>query len=132
MNRSVLVVALALSGALFATTTVKNSAPFSFPTVVGVKGGQHLQDITEVFAGGYNPAGGRTVTLSWSLPVKAERGSISIFNITGSKIRTFPIGSSRGYVVWDLSGEKRVGNGIYFATLSYGSCKKNLQLVICR
>jgi hypothetical protein len=33
-------------------------------------------------------------------------------------------------VEWDITGSKKVGKGVYFASISYGLSKKNLKLVI--
>jgi hypothetical protein len=122
----------AIGAGIFAETVVKNSAAFSFPTTVGILGGHLLQNKDAVFVGSANLAGRNIITLSWSLPVKAAGGSISIFALSGAKIKSFQISSPQGYINWDISGAGRTGNGIYFATLSYGSIKKNLHLMICR
>ncbi len=123
----------ALTAGLFAETVVKNSAPFSFPTTTGILNGYLLQNKEAVFVGNVNLSGRKIITLSWSLPVKAGGGGIiSIFNLSGAKIKSFQISSPQGYVNWDISGVRRSANGIYFATLSYGSIKKNLKLMFCR
>jgi hypothetical protein len=117
---------------LFAETIVKNSKAFSFPATVGTRGGNVLQSKEAIFAGSANLEGRKIITLSWSLPVKASTGSIAIFTLSGAKIKFFQISSPQGYVNWDVSGAGRTGNGIYFATLSYGSIHKNLKLMFCR
>jgi len=122
----------AVAASIFAETVVKNSAPFSFPSTVGILGGHLLQNKDAIFVSSANLAGKKIITLSWSLPVQAVSGSISIIALSGAKIRTFQISSPQGYVNWDISGTAKVSNGIYFATLSYGSIKKNLKLMLCR
>ncbi len=133
---SVRILGLLLAGALMtgpgAETVVKNSKAFTFPVTVGVRGGNALQHKEAVFAGSANLEGRRTITLSWSLPLKTAFGSISIFSLSGAKIKSFQVTSPQGYVNWDISGTGRSGNGIYLATLSCGSIKKNLKLMFCR
>jgi hypothetical protein len=122
-----------LCSGLLAETVVKNSAAFSFPTtVVGILAGNALQNKESFFVGSASLAGRKTVTLSWSLPVKTARGTITIFSLSGAKIKSFPIATPQGYVTWDIGGMGRVANGLCFATLSCGSIKKNLHLMLCR
>jgi hypothetical protein len=112
-----------------AETVVKSSAPFSFPITVGISGNNLLQSANEIFLYNSHMAGNKTVELSWSLPVMAKTGTISIFTVAGVKVKTFAITSRSGRVVWDLT-QGRIGKGVYCATISYGPSTKNLKLVI--
>jgi hypothetical protein len=110
-------------------TVVKLSAPFSFPAGVGISG-NHLFQNNVLFSCNSQINGKKTVELSWSLPAEAENGSISIFSMTGCKVKTFSISSHVGKVEWNIAGSKKIGKGVYFASISYGPSKKNLKLVI--
>ncbi len=120
----------ALSVGLFAETVVKNSVPFAFPTIVGVAGDHSLQSSKVSFACRTIVAGRSAIEFSWSLPGKAEKGSISVFTIAGSHIKTFSMTSQRGSIRWDISADKKLARGIYIAALSYGIYKQNLKIVL--
>lgn len=111
-------------------TVVKMSAPFSFPATVGVLGGRMFRSSDAMFVCNTRLTGKKIVELSWSLPASAKYGTISIFTVSGSKIKTFSIGSPAGAVEWDITESKKIGKGVYFASISYGMSKKNLKLVI--
>jgi len=111
-------------------TVVKMSAPFSFPATVGVLGGRMFQSSHAIFVCTSRLTGRNIVELSWSLPPSAKYGTISIFTVSGSKIKTFSIGSPSGAVEWDITESKKIGKGVYFASISYGMSKRNLKLVI--
>lgn len=110
-------------------TIVKLSAPFSFPAGVGISESPAFQN-NVLFSRASQLSGKKTIELSWSLPALAKSGSISIFSVTGSKIKTYSIASPAGKVEWDITGSEKVAKGVYFATISYGPSKKNLKLVI--
>jgi len=118
-----------LSVSLFAETVVKNSAPFAFPITVGVRGDHSLQSTKVSFTCRTIFAGRSVIEFSWSLPGKAGKGSISVFTIAGSRIKTFSMASQHGIVRWDISADKKLARGIYIATLSYGIHKQNLKIV---
>jgi hypothetical protein len=59
-----------------------------------------------------------------------KKGSISVYNIAGMKLATFPVSSSEGSVQWKGAADKKAGNGIYFAKLTCGSFKKNLKIAV--
>jgi hypothetical protein len=111
-------------------TITKLSAPFSFPTTVGISGSRSFQTTSAAFVSTIHTNGKKTVELSWSLPATAKNGTISIFSVTGSKVKFFSISSHEGKVEWDITGSKKVGKGVYFASITYGLSKKNLKLVI--
>jgi hypothetical protein len=115
---------------VFAETAVKSSAPFSFPTVVGVawKVSSSGKDLS--FVGHTRFSGRKIVELSWSMPGTMEKGSISIFNLAGATIKTFPVGSREGSVLWDAGSGKKAAKGIYFAKLTCGNYKKNVKIII--
>ena len=119
----------ALAVSLSAETVVKVSAPFAFPIAVGVTGDRSLQSTKVSFTCRTGFAGRSVIEFSWSLPGKAEKGSISVFNIAGSHIKTFSMTSQHGSVRWDFSADKKLAKGIYIATLSYGIYKQNLKIV---
>ena len=119
----------ALSVSLYAETVTKISAPFAFPTTVGVSGDRTFQSTMASFACRTGFAGRSMIEFSWSLPGKAEQGSISVFTISGSRIKTFPMNAQCGIVRWNMSAGKKLARGIYIATLSYGTHKQNLKIV---
>ncbi len=111
-------------------TAIKNSAPFSFPTSVGVtwKTSSSGKDLSFVSQTHY--AVRTVVELSWSVPGKMEKGSIFVFNLAGSKMKTFPLCSREGSVQWDVASGKKIAKGIYFARLACGSYQKNVKIII--
>jgi hypothetical protein len=111
-------------------TITKLSVPFSFPTTVGISGSRSFQTNNAAFLCDIRTNGKKIIELSWSLPSAAKNGTISIFSVSGSKIKTFSISSHEGKVEWDVTGSKKVGKGVYFASISYGPSKKNLKLII--
>jgi hypothetical protein len=119
----------AFSVNLYAETVTKISAPFAFPTTSGVTGDRSFQSTKASFTCRTGFAGRSMIEFSWSLPGKAEKGSISVFTIAGSHIKTFSMTSQCGSVRWDLSASKKLARGIYIATLSYGIHKQNLKIV---
>jgi hypothetical protein len=130
MTTRFLFLVVAFFSVLSAETVTKNSPPFAFPSVVGVIGTRSLQSGGAVFH--LRPIGiaGTKMEISWSLPVRALQGSISIFNVSGSRVKTFTIVSPSGRVQWDISNGNKAARGIYFAALSYGACKKNCTVVL--
>jgi len=129
MKSFCLLLMAALSVSLFAETVVKNSAPFAFPITVGVTGDHSLQSTKASFTCRTIFAGRSVIEFSWSLPGKAEKGSIYIFTIAGSHIKTLSLPSQHGIVRWDISADKKLAKGIYIAKLSYGIYKQNLKIV---
>jgi flagellar hook assembly protein FlgD len=116
---------------LFASeVVVKSSVPFSFPTTVGVawkvsSAGKDLSFVSKT-----RSVGRKTVEFSWSVPGTVENGFISVFNVRGVKVKSFSLASREGTVQWDVSTDKRIGNGIYFAKLVCGAYKKNIKIAI--
>jgi hypothetical protein len=132
MKNLFLVLMAVFSVSLYAETVSKLSAPFQFPTAVGVISSHSMLSKDVSFS--YNlHSGNRTmIGLSWTLPEKAEKGSISIFTLSGTKIKTFPISENHAGMTWEISGAAKLANGVYLATLTSGSYKKNLQILISR
>jgi hypothetical protein len=128
-----LVVMAVFTVSSFAAETVfKISPQFPWPGTTGVTGGYSLQ--VKDFSFSYNVHFGNraVIGLSWSLPDKASKGTISIFTLTGTKIKSFSINEPQGSVAWDISGGKKTANGLYFATLTSGTLNKNLQIFLSR
>jgi hypothetical protein len=113
-----------------AETVIKNSAPFSFPLTVGVKWKQSPQGKEASFVSRSHCMGRKVVEFSWSLPGKTEKGTISIFTIAGSRIKTFSVNAPEGSIRWEISTDKKVAKGIYFARLTYGKNTKNLKFFV--
>ena len=128
--RTVCVMVLFSCSLLAAETVVKNSAPFSFPMTVGVRWNSFSKAEVASFIQKFHNTGKKNIELSWSLPGKAGSGSISIFTMTGARIKTFPMASQEGSVTWNISSETKVANGVYFARLSNGVYNKNLKLFV--
>jgi hypothetical protein len=115
-----------------AETVVKNSAPFAFPASVGAIHGSSLQNKDVLFSYGTHYGSHTAIGLSWSLSVKAEMGSIAVYTLSGTKVKTFLITEQQGCVNWDITSGRRPVSGVYLATLTYGACKKNLQILLSR
>jgi len=119
---------------LLADTVSKNSAPFTFPPSAGAISRSSAQSQNISFS--YNiHSGNRTVIgLSWTLPdaMRTEKAMVSVYNLSGTKIKTFSITRNQANVNWDISGAAKPANGVYLATLTSGQNKKNLQILISR
>jgi hypothetical protein len=126
------IIALLLSQCLYAETTVKNSAPFSFPTTVGVMTAGSLVSASEAtFTGRTHFSRANAIDFSWSLTSTAKKGSIAIFTVSGACVTTIPIASQSGSSAVDISGGK-LAHGIYFAKLAYGSFERTVNFIVYR
>ncbi|MBN1128517.1 MAG: T9SS type A sorting domain-containing protein [Chitinispirillaceae bacterium] len=121
--------ALLAIGAFAAETVVKNSAPFSFPLTVGTVTGKQAFAGHASFTAAYRTAGGMFLDLSWSFSSNRHAGTITLFSLRGTIIRSFPIKAASGFIRLNIS-ESRLAKGIYFARLSSGPANKNLKIVI--
>jgi hypothetical protein len=130
MNTRFLLLVVAFFSVLSAETVTKTSPAFSFPSAVGVIGARSFQSNDAVFHYRTIGVAGTNVEISWSLSVQAAQGSISIFNVSGSRVKTFAVASRNGKVQWDISNGGKPARGIYFAALSYGACKKKCTIVL--
>jgi hypothetical protein len=128
----VLLTIIAVSLGIFAETVVKSSPAFQFPPATGARVGYAIQDNSVLFSYSRHFSSRYSVEIAWSLPGKMENGSISVFTLAGTKVKTFPISQQQGNVVWDLSNGRKMATGVYFATLTYGSFKKNMQILLSR
>jgi hypothetical protein len=115
-----------------ADTVSKISPQFPWPVATGVIAGYSVQ--ARDFSFSYNIHSGNqaVIRLTWSLPDKAPKGAISIFNLAGIKIKSFSINERQGSVGWNISGSKKPASGLYFATLTSGTFTKNLKIFISR
>jgi hypothetical protein len=115
---------------LSAETVVKNSSPFNFPVVTGIKSNLFLY---EDFTFSYRPVltGKKAVEIAWSVPVTEKNGTLSIFNVSGALVRRFAVTSRSGIVRWECD-DQTVANGVYFVKLSYGTVFRNLKMVLYR
>lgn len=132
VRSSVLFSIIALSAGIFAETVVKSSPPFQFPSAAGLRSGYAIQDNGVLFSYRARFDRSATIQIAWSLPGKMEKGNISIFSLAGCRIKEFPVSANQGSLEWNLSGSARPASGVYLATLSYGACKKNMQILLSR
>jgi hypothetical protein len=117
-------------GAIASETVTKNSAVFSFPTTVGVVWKNSTNGKDPSFVSQTHYAGKKVVELSWFLSGQSDKGYISVFNLAGSRIKTFRITSREGSVQWDATSGTRIAKGIYFAKLVCGTFTKNLRIIL--
>jgi len=125
VRRSILLIIVAFSLCTFAETVTKSSVAFQFPTAVSASAWTFAQANEASF--NFTKPGKNIVEFSWNLPKKTIQGNISIFTVSGAKVKSFPFSSSYGTVQWNTAA-----SGIYFAQLSGGSFKKNLQIFLYR
>lgn len=132
MNRLCLIIitVVVASAGLFAETVVKNSAPFAFPTAVGTAADRQPFGGDASFTGKAVVAGKNAIVFSWSLPSAAKKGAISIFRIDGSLIASFTLNSPHGNMQWSAAGKTHAATGIYLATLSYGTFKRDCKVIL--
>jgi hypothetical protein len=132
MKRFFLLLTAAFAVGVCGETVVKNSAAFAFPATVGAIRASSFQNRDVLFSYSAHSGSRGVFGLSWSLPVKAEKGSIAVYTLTGTKVKTFLIREQQGSVIWDITSGKRLVSGVYIATLTSGTCKKNLQILLSR
>ena len=130
MKPFIMLVAICAIGAIAAETVVKSSAPFSFPLTVGTIRNQSFQGKNPLFVSQIPNRGRKIVEFSWSLSGGNEKGDISIFNLAGSRIKSFPVSSREGSVQWDVASGKKAAGGVYFAKLTCGTYQKSLKIII--
>jgi len=123
-------VALVCVGVFASEIVTKSSAPFYFPMQVSAVRWNPVSAKGGAFSSRSFGAANKGIELSWTLPGGARSGSISLFNVAGSCIKTFPVTTPTGNVFWNNSGSGRVARGIYFANFSCAGFKKNLKLII--
>ena len=74
-------------------------------------------------------SGKGVVTFSWTLPsVKAEKGKLSFYTVSGKLLKSFEIASNEGCLNWNMN-QSKIASGVYFATLTYGQYKKSLKVL---
>ena len=133
MKNSVLLLTVVLALGICAETVVKNSAPFSLPPPTGViRGGVGVQNSNLSFTYAIHPSNSSAVVFSWSIPGKPAKGTIAIFTLAGTKVKSFPITRQHDSVSWGIADGTKPANGVYFATIAYGAFKKNMQLFLLR
>jgi hypothetical protein len=115
-----------------AETVTKYSAQFTFPTTVGVIRECVFQDREVSFVCTPHLLGSDKIEVSWAIPSRVTKGSVSFFTLSGSLVKSFPISSSIGRLEWNIGADKKIGGNIYLVTLSTGTYKKNIKLVIYR
>lgn len=116
---------------IFASEIVtKSSAPFNFPLQVSAVRWNQALAKGGFFNSRFFGAGNRGIELSWALPGSPRSGSIAIFNLSGVCVKSFPVSTAAGSVIWNGTGAGRAAKGIYIAKFSCGAFKKNLKLII--
>lgn len=116
-----------VSAALFAETVVKNSAPFSFPLISGISKERQVSGIPVTFAHKTLRSARGAIAFSWSIPSAAKQGVISVFRIDGSRVALLKINQPRGSMQWTPAAD-----GIYLATIRYGTHKLDSRMIICK
>jgi flagellar hook assembly protein FlgD len=125
-----LIVTLCASFPFASETVTKSSAAFSFPLTVGVSWKQSFQGKNISFASQSSLRGRKVVEFSWSLSNANENGNISVFNLAGARVKSFPVSSRNGSVQWDVASGKKAAKGVYFAKLTCGTYQKSLKIII--
>jgi hypothetical protein len=132
MKRSLMLLLIAFFVSAYAETVTKSSAAFPWPPTSGVLAGKtgFIDNISFSYQTGI--AVKNVIILSWSLPMKAEKGNIAIFTLAGTRIASFPITAAKGSVNWNIAAARKPASGVFLATLSYGTFTKNQQILISR
>jgi hypothetical protein len=128
LQRCGVILDLAMAVSLWAETVEKNSAEFSFPTVTSVRESGNVPGAASLFSITTSSAGKRNLSFAWSVAGTAKKGTISLYTLSGLKIRTIPVSSATGAVSLDLPS-KRIASGLYFATMSFGDFEKTINFI---
>jgi hypothetical protein len=108
------------------------SAPFTFPAEVGVKipGSTPHTAMYFKYSGPASKAG--MLTFTWSFPAQPgkQKGTITVYSLSGRTVTTFPVSTNAGSAVWDISSQSV--KGVYIARIICGSARHNLKLLLCR
>jgi hypothetical protein len=123
-------VALVCVGVFASEIVTKSSAPFYFPSQVSAVRWNPASAKGGAFTSRSFGPGNKGIELSWTLPAGVRSGSIALFNVAGVCMKTFPVTTPSGNVVWNSTNSGRVARGIYFANFSCAGFKKNLKLLI--
>jgi len=94
----------AVAASIFAETVVKNSAPFSFPSTVGILGGHLLQNKDAIFVSSANLAGKKIITL---FPCKQSADPSLLLLCLGRKLELFRSLRRRGTLIGIFPARQR-------------------------
>jgi hypothetical protein len=125
----ILVLFLAICVFAAPETKTATSAQFSFIQGVGVFQ-PRLYSMDGMYLSCKKLVNGKgAISFSWSLPaIKADMGKISVFTVSGKLIKVFDVKSQEGRISWSMPNA-RMASGVYFATLTYGTFKKNIKIL---
>ncbi len=123
-------VALCSTGGFASEIVSKSSTSFYFPMTVTAVRPTPAAAKGAFFVSRSLGAGNKGVELSWKLPAGVRSGSIALFSVGGVCIKTFPVTTPTGHILWNNSGSGRVARGVYFANFTCSGVKKNLKIII--
>jgi len=108
------------------------SAPFSFPAEVGVKIPVSTPSTAMYFKYSVSASPAGLLTFTWSFLGQAahQRGTITVYSLSGRAVKTFPVSTNAGSVTWHAPGQSV--KGVYIARIICGSARQTIKLLLCR
>jgi hypothetical protein len=112
-----------------AQTVEKLSASFTFPLTVSTSMQGKSQDPKAVsfFRMSSRSAQKGKIALEWTVNNSATSGTICIYAISGALVKKVALTASHGTMQFDL---QKAAQGIYLASISYGTYRQNLKLAL--
>ena len=105
------------------------SDPFGFPT-----SGVHFSKPVVNTSASLRYKSGLTrglVAFQYSLPEGAKSARLTIYNLSGVRIDSFDLPAGSNSAAWNF-GNRRIANGIYLATMRYGSLENKIQFSVVK
>lgn len=123
-----IVVLLCAAGLVHAAETVtKMSAPFTLPSsAVMPFTSMKTPQLFRCRKTGLS--GTELVTMEWAIPEKSGSGWLTVYSLSGVKVKTFRVTSPKGMVRWNPHASG-VTSGVYCVTLSYGTFRGSVKLL---
>jgi hypothetical protein len=120
-------VALALPLIAGAATWTITSDPFAVTAVRYNKISNPAQSILK-----YKPGASRgIVTFQYSLPEGTKNAKLTIYSLSGVRVESLDLAAGSSSVTWNFS-KRKVGAGIYLASMRFGSFENKIQISIVK
>lgn len=72
---------------------------------------------------------GAVVSFVWLTPAATDKGSISVYSVSGKLVKRILLSGNQEFAKCDLSG---AGPGVYIASFNRGSDKQKIRFAVCR
>ncbi len=108
-------------------TVVGESAPFTFPGVVGTSG-KYMTLKSSWSLKSHLLKNGK-IRFSWSIAADIRKGNLSIYTPSGKLIEKLKIVPNRSFTTWDAK-KAGISSGVYFAVMKVDGFKQEIKFSI--